>query len=253
MSLMKRLIGQKKKKPTEKQKTQQINAAINGLREQITRLEKTKAHIDKKIANYTKEASQCMKNKNKKGAILKLKLRKQNQKRIETLDNQIMNLELQVMTLEESIMNKLTVDAMRKGADQMKQLATDKDMEDVEKLQDDLQDAMDLQKDINDLLSEPLGDVYDDEELLGELDALEDDGLLYPDKMKANVNNNMDQKTNEEEEEDLDYDEDDELDKLEEMMGNKKKGKKVQMEMNLASTINVEVVQSSRKMVIASC
>ena len=187
MSLMKRLIGQKKKKPTEKQKTEQVNAAIHKLREHITTLEKRKNHSEKQISNYTKQAQKCMKNKNKKGALAKLKLKKVVEKRIDTLDNQIMNLELQVMTLEESIMNKLTVDAMRAGANAMKHDNPDQLIEDVENVQADIEDALDLQKDINDLLSQPIGDVYDDDELLGELDDLMDDDLLYGDHNKNKV------------------------------------------------------------------
>ena len=44
MSLMKKLLGQKKKKPTKQDQTKQVNDAIQKLREHIAMLNKRKVH-----------------------------------------------------------------------------------------------------------------------------------------------------------------------------------------------------------------
>jgi len=191
MSLMKRLIGQKKKKPTKQDQTKQVNDAIHKLRDHVTILNKRKNHSEKQISKYNKEAQQCLKNKNRKGALSKIKLRKQVEKRIETLENQIFNLEVQIMALDETLMNRNMLNVMTVAKDAMHIENADAMLDQVEQTQEDIQEALDLQREFNDLMGTPLID-YDQDELEQELAELDDewmdDGLLYAPNKQKNKN-----------------------------------------------------------------
>jgi len=249
MSLIKKLIQKKKNPPTKKQKSQQINDAIHKLRAQIVVLEKRKTHSEKQVLQYTKAAQQCLKNKNRNGALAKLKLKKQVEKRIETLDNQMFNLEVQCMALEEAIMNAKQIEAMKTAAEAMKGAINEKDLDDAEEIQETLQEGMDLGQELNDILNQPLVDCGEDEDLLAELDDIMDDGLLYNNNNMKKVQPKIEMKEDpiqdeeEEEEEEEESEEDKEIRKLE-----------MEMNMNSRPIIDVQIVErSSPRMMIATC
>merc|ERR1712154_46626 len=97
-------------------------------------------------------AQQCLKNKNRKGALSKIKLRKQVEKRIETLENQIFNLEVQIMALDETLMNRNMLNVMTVAKDAMHIEDADAMLDQVEQTQEDIQEALDLQREFNDLM-----------------------------------------------------------------------------------------------------
>eukprot|EP01084_Bolivina_argentea_P016963 31677_1 len=205
MSLIQKLIGKKKKKPTKADQTIKVNNAIQKLRDQVTLLNKRKTHSEKQIANYNKAAQKCLKSNNRKGALAKIKLRKQVEKRVETLDNQIFNLEVQIMALDESLMNRNMLNAMQTARNALQIDNPDDMLDTVEQTQEDIQEALDLQQEFNDLMGTPLIN-YDEDELEQELaelnDELLDDGLLYGNKnINKNINIKLEQKEDEVEEE----------------------------------------------------
>eukprot|EP01083_Nonionella_stella_P014242 40059_1 len=250
MSLFKKLIGQKKKKPTKKDETKKVNDAIIKLRAHITLLTKRKTHSEKQIASYNKAAQQCLKKKDRKGALVKIKLRKQVEKRLETIENQIFNLELQIMTLDETLMNRSMVDAMTVARDAMTVENPDDMMDQVEDLQEGIAEAIEIQNEFNKLMGTPLID-YDEDELeqeLAELDQLDAMDL----NLDLNVNKNKKQHTVHQKK--IEQKQDDEEEEVEEEDPIKELR---EMEMNLSANdkhmIDVQIVQTSPQMALASC
>merc|ERR1719203_1709772 len=228
MSFFQKLIGQKQKKLTKEDKTKQVNDAIHKLKDHVILLNKRKECDAKRIAAHNSAAKQCLKNKNRKGALAKIKLRKQIEKRVECAENQIFNLEVQIMALDESLMNANMMDVMKIARDAIKIENAEVLINEAEENMEDIKEAMELQEELNNLLSSPLVD-FDDDELENELaeldDEVRDNGLIYGriDVDKKDQNANQDEEENEE----------DEI-------------KKLEIEMNLASNdrINVQMVQA---------
>eukprot|EP01084_Bolivina_argentea_P011743 21974_1 len=155
MSLIQTLIGQKKKKPSKEDQSIKVNNDIQKLLALVTLLNKRKTHSEKQISNYNKAAQKCLKSNNRKVALAKIKLIKQVEKRVETLDNKIFNLEVQIMALYESLMNRNMLDAMQTARNAL-QIDNQYDMlYTVEQKQEDIQEALDLQQEINDKMGTP--------------------------------------------------------------------------------------------------
>jgi len=173
---MNKLFGQKQKKSnanlTKEEQSKKINHAIQELRQHIETLNKRKEHSDKQIAAYNKAAQQQLRAKNRKGALAKLKLRKQVEKRLESLENQMFNLEMQIMTLEESAMNQHMMDSMKVSAAAMQVNNPEQMIAEVEEVQETIEENMELQQEISDMLNAPLVQ-FDDDELEAELAELE--------------------------------------------------------------------------------
>ena len=131
-------------------------------------------------------ASGCLKSKNRKGALAKIKLRKQVEKRLETLESQIFNLEVQIMALDETLMNRNMMDALKVSSQAIKVQNPDEMIEEVEDAQAQIEEGLELQKELNELMGTPLID-YDEDELeqeLLELDMLDNDAILYENRNK---------------------------------------------------------------------
>eukprot|EP00486_Rosalina_sp_Unknown_P015660 CAMPEP_0201594800 /NCGR_PEP_ID=MMETSP0190_2-20130828/191999_1 /ASSEMBLY_ACC=CAM_ASM_000263 /TAXON_ID=37353 /ORGANISM="Rosalina sp." /LENGTH=359 /DNA_ID=CAMNT_0048054545 /DNA_START=427 /DNA_END=1507 /DNA_ORIENTATION=- len=214
--------------------------AIHKLRAQIIVLEKKKDSFRKTSITISKAAQQCLKNKNRNGALAKLKLKKQVEKRIETLDNQMFNLEVQCMALEEAIMNAKQLEAMQAASKAMKNAVKEEDLENAEDIQEAIQEGMDLGQELNDLLNQPLVDCGDDDELLAELDDIMDDGLLYNNnkqKVQPKIEMKEDPFQEEEEEEEEEEESDEDVKEI----------KKLEMEMNMNSRPVIDNKQVQQK------
>merc|ERR1712244_6787 len=122
-----------------------VNEAIHALRDQITILTKRKECNEEKIATLNSGARECMKNKDKKGALTKLKLRKQMQKTVEPVENQIFNLEVQIMSLEESLMNQHTLNAMKVARDALHTENFEDLMTEAEENYEAIQEVLEIQ------------------------------------------------------------------------------------------------------------
>merc|ERR1711971_1328618 len=177
-------------------------------KDQIAKLEKKKALFDNKIAAFTREAQQCMKQKNKKGALAKLKLKKQYEKRNDNLDAQIFNLETQVMSLDDMLMNLGMLEATKNANKAMKGVMgddPDKMLEEAEQTQEDIQEAMELNNELAAIMGAPLVDFSeDDEEMLA---AFEEEMMDEELGLKPQVAQVADEKKDEPELEEEDDDE----------------------------------------------
>jgi len=106
-----------------------------------------------------------------------LKRKKLYEAELEKIGNVKMTLETQVMNLESAAQNAETFKAMKTGTDTMKKIRTELGVENVDDLMDEIREEMDTAKEISDAMAQPIDGLYDEDELLGELAALEQEGL----------------------------------------------------------------------------
>ncbi|CEG44342.1 snf7-domain-containing protein [Plasmopara halstedii] len=148
---------------------------IRKLREQLDSLEKRELHIVKKIELQLQEAKQKSAANDKRGAIFALKRKKMYEAEVEKLQGSRMTLETQVMTLESAHVNMETFTALRSGAEQMKAIHNQMNVDKVDNIMDDIQEEMATADEIGRAISQPLGSqLYDDDELEDELREMEE-------------------------------------------------------------------------------
>jgi charged multivesicular body protein 4 len=193
-----------KKKKNKKKKAQaasdaaQVTKTILELKNHQSIISKKVTHLTKQIEKYNAEARQYLKSKNRKAALNKIRLRKQVEKRVETLENQSMNLELQIMTLDETAFNKLMMSTMKSTNEAMKAAMKGITVEDVDELQADIQETIELNQELNEVFARPLLNDFDDDELLAELDDLleeDNENALFASQTYQNLNHQLQQTT----------------------------------------------------------
>jgi hypothetical protein len=84
---------------------------------------------------------------------------------------------VQSIALEGSKTNFDTYWTMKAGADEMKKVRQNLDVDDVEEVMDNIQEEMDTMDQISDAISRPAADLFEDDELLAELQELEEQDL----------------------------------------------------------------------------
>ncbi|KAH7491871.1 hypothetical protein PRIC2_002494 [Phytophthora ramorum] len=168
------LFGRKSAAPARKGPVATAET-IRKLREQLESLEKREQHIVKKIALQLQEAKHKSATKDKRGAIFALKRKKMYEAEVEKLQGARMTLETQVMTLESAHVNMETFTALRSGAEQMKSIHGQMNVDTVDNIMDDIQEEMATADEIGRAISQPLGSqLYDDDELEDELREMEE-------------------------------------------------------------------------------
>eukprot|EP01116_Phalansterium_solitarium_P003312 TRINITY_DN14137_c0_g1_i1.p1 TRINITY_DN14137_c0_g1~~TRINITY_DN14137_c0_g1_i1.p1 ORF type:complete len:221 (+),score=31.18 TRINITY_DN14137_c0_g1_i1:143-805(+) len=165
------LFGSKKKAPPPKE-------SIAKLRETLDMLEKREGFLQKKADAEIANAKKFMQQKNKRAALMCLKRKKTYEAQMEKLSGARMTIETQVMALEGANVNMETIKAMKAGAASLKGIHQDMNIDQVDDVMDDIREQMDLATEISDAISQPLGgEVYDEDELLNELEELEQESL----------------------------------------------------------------------------
>ena len=164
----------KSKKPQQNSTTPIV---INNLREQVELMEKRNGVIKTRMETAFKDAQQKLARKDKNGALIALKRKKQYEAEIEKNQGIQIVLENQIYALEGATMQKTIVDAMALGNKSIKKLNTELNPEKIEELMDDIQEEADNFKSIQDAMSQPLQQIYNDSDLLEELAQLESEEL----------------------------------------------------------------------------
>jgi hypothetical protein len=145
---------------------------IISLREQIALLEKRKDVIKMKQEDITENAKLKAKNGDKKGALLLLNQRKKNETEMDNIIGSQVLLENQLFTLESAAMNKETFNVLRVGNDAIKQINKGLTPDVIDEIMDDIQETQDTSQQIQTMLNAPLQTIYEDAELLAELEGL---------------------------------------------------------------------------------
>ena len=175
MSFFEKLFGGNKKVSTiiNAQKQQEGNIQIIGnLRNQIELLEKRNKFIEKKKITLIQDAKQKLNGGDKKGALLILNQKKKIESEIEKNQGTQLLLENQLSALECATINKEVITSLMVGNKAIKQINKDLSPEKIDDLMDDIQEETENYKAIQDAMTQPLQQIYDDDELLQELDEI---------------------------------------------------------------------------------
>ena len=163
---MKKLFGKKKETPQD---------SIAKLRETLETLDKRDQFLDKKIQQQLEEAKKYNAAGNKKMAIAALKRKKMLTDQQTKIMGAREKIELQLNAIESAKMDMEILNTLESGTKTMKEMHKDMDVNKVDEVIDNMNDQIDISNEISNAMSQPVGEVFDDEDLLKELE--EDDDL----------------------------------------------------------------------------
>jgi len=126
----------------------------------------------KRMDNEKKLSLECIKNNNKKLAIFHLKKKKMIDKQNDVLSSYLLNLEKQGFLLEDYILNKKIIDTIKRN--KMTMSLINFNIDKIDNMIESINQKILLNEDLNNILSNPLGNDFDDDELLKELSEIDD-------------------------------------------------------------------------------
>ena len=159
----------------------QPNTVITELGETVKMLEKREAYLDKQIGVFKGQALVAAKSKNKPKALANLKKAKMLEKQLDSIFGMKFNIELQIGALAQSITGQEVYKALVKGKDALTKLDTQSDPDKVADVMDDLAETMAKVDEVSQVMSQPIGQLMDDDELTKELDGMMLELELSPD------------------------------------------------------------------------
>jgi len=154
-------------------------STIERLNETLEMLEKREALLHKKMAEEIRKAKEYTKMKNKRAALQCLKRKKMYEAQADQLANQQLRIHDQKIMLEGAKATTETVSAMRSGAEAMKKLQKETNIDDVDKTMEEITEQTENLRQINDALGQPVGFAaeIDEDDLDAELQELEAEEL----------------------------------------------------------------------------
>jgi len=170
-------------KNNKKESAPDLNITLQKLRQTTQLLEKREQHLKQRIEEFTAQALQKSKRRDKKGALQILKKRKITETQLESIQKKILNLEAQMNALEEVVINKETMRAMKTASVTMRAAISDKEVEEVADLMDEMNENTDRVQEMNEIMSQPLGPQMDEDELeqeLAELENMDTEDIIAP-------------------------------------------------------------------------
>ncbi|XP_070709134.1 charged multivesicular body protein 4c [Pempheris klunzingeri] len=150
--------------------------AIHKLRETEEMLTKKQDYLEKRIEQ---EIMVAKKNgtKNKRAALQALKRKKRLEQQLTQIDGTLSTIEFQREALENSHTNTEVLKNMGFAAKAMKKVHENMDLNKIDDLMQDITEQQDVAQEINDAISRPFGETFDEDELLAELAELEQEDL----------------------------------------------------------------------------
>eukprot|EP01083_Nonionella_stella_P008113 23435_1 len=164
----------KKSKPSKRRNddlSEKDQAALE-VKRQRDRLKKYEKEMQKKIDRETEICKQLLRQKKRDQAKLALRKKKYQTNLLEKTRNQLLNIEELIENVESAQMQQEVMKAMQTGTDLLQQINSEMSLEEVEQLMDDTAEAIAFQQELNQILSENLTEI-DDEEVLKELAQIE--------------------------------------------------------------------------------
>lgn len=138
----------------------------------LSLLEKKERLLKKKSEAELEKAKELLKKKNQSGATLALKRKKTYDTQITRLQAQMANIEQLNMKLEEAATDKMTLDAQKKAARELKNVFKGTSVEKIEESMDKVREAMDDANEISEALAQSFGVGFDEGDLEDELAEL---------------------------------------------------------------------------------
>jgi charged multivesicular body protein 6 len=142
---------------------------IQNMKTTLGMLEKREKFLEKNIDGFKQEAKILVQT-NKSKAIMLLKKAKMNEKQLFSIYGQKENLETQIFIIEQGITNNNIISSMREGKNVIEKMSKNLDPENVGELMDGIAETLNIAKEISDTISIPIGEIYDDDELLKEFE-----------------------------------------------------------------------------------
>lgn len=158
---MKKLFGKKKETPQD---------SIAKLRETLETLDKRDQFLDKKIQQQLEEAKKYNAAGNKKMAIAALKRKKMLTDQQAKIMGAREKIELQLNAIESAKMDMEILNTLESGTKTMKEMHKGIDINKVDEIIDNMNDQIDISNEISNAMSQPVGEVFDEEDLLKELE-----------------------------------------------------------------------------------
>eukprot|EP00999_Lentomonas_sp_LEN2_P000335 NODE_1336_length_900_cov_45.642950_g1290_i0.p1 GENE.NODE_1336_length_900_cov_45.642950_g1290_i0~~NODE_1336_length_900_cov_45.642950_g1290_i0.p1 ORF type:complete len:214 (+),score=63.22 NODE_1336_length_900_cov_45.642950_g1290_i0:119-760(+) len=151
------------------------NASIHRLDDSCDTLQKREELLNRKIALEMKKARDFSKKGQKAQAMACLKRKKAYEAQVEKLYSHQSNLQTMRDRLEDAVTAREVLAAQQEGTRALQREFRNLDADRVTDDLDKIRDVMDDAREISDALATPLdGEVYDDDDLLNELNELED-------------------------------------------------------------------------------
>lgn len=164
------------KKPASKRRNDELSekdkAALQ-VKRQRDRLKKYEMEMQKKIDRETEICKELLKAGKRDKAKLALRKKKYQNNLLDKTRGQLLNIEQLIDNIEAAQMQQELMSAMQTGTDLLQQINAEiGSIEDVEQLMDDTAEAIAFQNELNEVLSQSLAEV-DEEDVLKELAQLE--------------------------------------------------------------------------------
>lgn len=145
---------------------------IQNMKNTLITLEKREAFLEKDINRLKKEAKTYVQT-NKQKALCLLKKSKTKEKQLNSIYGQKENLEMQICTLEQGITNQNIISSLKQGKNAMENMVKKLDPDEIGDLMDSISANISDVDDVSNIMAAPIGNVYDDDDLLAELDELD--------------------------------------------------------------------------------
>jgi charged multivesicular body protein 4 len=168
------LFGLGKKKPAAQPRASP-QEAISLLESKMETLAKREQFLNTKIELCKKEALAKKKKGDKTGALIALKKSNRYADEAKKMQGTVMNLESQKMALESASINVETISAFDASNKALANIHKNMDPERIDDIMEDMEDQRDISNQISEALTRNTEDVFEDEDLLAELEGLEDE------------------------------------------------------------------------------
>lgn len=142
--------------------------AIVDLREHIATLNKKQTYLEKQVEEQRNTAKRYVAAGKTALAKAALKKKAKYEADLEKIANQVESLEVQLGAIESANLNMETMKAMKQGANVMKQIHKEFDIDKVDETMDQIREQVEASEEISEAISRPLGNDYVDEDELDE-------------------------------------------------------------------------------------
>ncbi|KAJ7338958.1 hypothetical protein JRQ81_012860 [Phrynocephalus forsythii] len=152
---------------------QEALARLRETEEMLTKKQEyLEARIEKELALAKRHGT-----RDKRAALQALKRKKRYEKQLSQIDGTLSTIEFQREALENSYTNTEVFKNMGYAAQAMKKVHENMDLDKIDDMMQDITEQQDIAQEITEALTRKLGDDFDEDELLAELEELEQEEL----------------------------------------------------------------------------